>query len=432
VRKAYADSLARASERTTEDSQADARPLVLFVRSRYFSVASASLIILSTLLIGIETQVLSSLSDKGPGSEQLLHTLSATNYALTFMFAVEVATRMYVLRLVFFLKERIWNFFDIIILLLALAEVALEIVVRAFAGGDRTLFDSGGLARMLRLFRLTRLLRLVRTFRSLKPLRMLVHSIIFAGRSVIWALVLLLMIMYAFGVILTQAVAEHTEGGTRIDDEDLVWYYGDLYRSMLSLWMAVSGGINWKDLSAPLEATGNAHVMLFLLYIAFVYFFVLNVVTGVFCQNAIEGAQQDLDLSIEAHLREKQVYVDHLRLLFEEMNEEDGATIDGLTASALHMQLDRPKVQSWFKALDIDAKKTWKLFKILDASGSGTVSLDAFVEGCLQLKGSASRVDVESLKWEIRSASSRAEHAADRIATLLENIQPSLAARGMD
>ena len=89
------------------------------------------------------------------------------------------------------------------------------------------------------------------------------------------------MIVFAFGVILTQAVTEHTAGGTRIDDEDLVSYYGDLFRSMLSLWMAVSGGINWNVLTAPLEGTGNtAWMMLFLIYITFVYFFVLNVVTG--------------------------------------------------------------------------------------------------------------------------------------------------------
>merc|ERR1719382_611487 len=146
------------------------------------------------------------------------------------------------------------------------------------------------------------------------------------------------MIVFAFGVILTQAASDHTQGGTQIDDEGLVSYYGDLYRSMLSLWMAVSGGINWHELTAPLEETGNTTwMMLFLLYITFVYFFVLNVVTGVFCQNAIEGAQQDLDLTIETQLKEKQVYVDRLMLLLREMNISDGQT--GLTAADLEFQL---------------------------------------------------------------------------------------------
>ncbi|CAK0885313.1 unnamed protein product [Prorocentrum cordatum] len=211
VRKSLATSLAKSSDALA--SQEDRRPLTLFVTSRYFSLASASLIIMSTLLLGIETQVLSSLSYKGAGSEQLLNGLLAVNYALTSIFAVEVAMRIYVLRSGFFLKERVWNCFDVAILLLALVEIALDIGVRMFSGGGRNPFDNGGMAKMLRLFRLTRLLRLIRTFRQLKPLRMLVHSIIFAGRSVLWALLLLVMIIYVFAVILTQSVTERTYGG---------------------------------------------------------------------------------------------------------------------------------------------------------------------------------------------------------------------------
>jgi hypothetical protein len=328
-----------------------------------------------------------------------------------------MVARIYAYRLDFFVDERMWNFFDIVILFLALIEVALELSVLAFSGSRDSLFENGGTAKILRLFRLTRLLRLVRTFRQLKPLRMLVHSIICAGKSVFWALMLLFMIVYAFGVVLTQAVTEHTEGGKQVEDEDLVSFYGDLFRSMLSLWMAVSGGISWNELTAPLERTGNTMWMiLFLLYVVFVYFFILNVVTGVFVQNAFEGAQQDLELTIEAQLRDKHIYADRLELLFREMHRDPDAVSGGLSAAELQNQLIKPKVQSWFRALDIDAKQTWKLFKILDSDHSGRVSLEDFVQGCLQLRGPATRVDVESLKWEIRGANNRAEQTTEKVA----------------
>ncbi|CAK0835622.1 unnamed protein product [Prorocentrum cordatum] len=260
----------------------DVRFLHRLVKSRGFSIVIACLIILSTVMIGIETQMLSSLSSGGSSSDQLIHILSAINYALTLLFTVEIVARLYVFRLDFFVHERVWNIFDVLILLLALVEIALEFVVQALSGSKDDIFDSGGSAKVLRLFRLTRLLRLVRTFRQLKPLRLLLHSLYCAGKSVIWALLLLLVIVYSFGVILTQAVTEHTEGGTRVEDQNLLAYYGDLYRSMLSLWWAVSGGISWNELTVPLEATGNSlWVTLFLVYIAFVYFFILNVVTGV-------------------------------------------------------------------------------------------------------------------------------------------------------
>ncbi|CAK0807144.1 unnamed protein product, partial [Prorocentrum cordatum] len=416
-----AGSAARRTLGAVRDSTAsatiDTRPLVWFVKSRYFSMLFACLIIWSIVLVGIETQVLSSASYKGSGSEQVLDALSAANYILTLLFTVEMVARIYAYRLEFFVEERLWNFFDLVILVLAIIEVALELSVLAFSGHRAGFFENGGTAKLLRLFRLTRLLRLVRTFRQLKPLRMLVHSIACAGKSVFWALMLLFMIVYSFAIVLTQAVTEHTAGGEQIEDEDLVSYFGDLFRSMLSLWMAVSGGISWNELTAPLERTDNPMWMiLFLLYVVFVYFFILNVVTGVFVQNAFEGAQQDLDLTIEAQLRDKHMYADRLKLLFREMHRDPEAISTGLTAAELQNQLIKPKVQSWFKALDIDAKQTWKLFKILDADRTGRVSLEDFVHGCLQLRGPATRVDVESLKWEIRGANSRAEQTADKFA----------------
>jgi len=368
------------------------------------------------------------MSDQGSGSEQVLFVLSATNYVCTFLFTVEIMARLYAFRSDFFVYERIWNLCDVIILFLALVEVAMELIV------DRNpyLFDKGGTAKMLRILRLSRLLRLVRTFRHLKPLRMLVHSITYAAKSVFWAIMLLIMIVYAFGVILTQAVMEHTEGGTRFEDADLMLYYGDLYRSMLSLWMAVSGGISWIELTEPLERTGNSMwIMMFLVYIAFVYFFILNVVTGVCCQNAIEGAQQDLDLTIDAQLKEKEKHVHRLGLLFEEMNEGPDALGEGLTLDELHFQLSKPKVQSWFKALDVDAKQTWKLFKMIDSDNSGRVSLEEFVGGCLRLRGSATRVDVESLKWEIRRANDCVDQAAERIAGVAEDVRELRRAAGV-
>jgi voltage-gated sodium channel len=383
--------------------------VAMFVNSTSFTVALGSLIIISAILIGVETHVFSTISYQSSDSPAVKMVFSTLNYIVTFLFTVELGLRLYVYRIDFFVTERWWNCFDLIILLMALAEVALELVVM-FAGANQTLFDNGGTAKMMRLIRLTRLLRLVRTFRQLKPLRMLVRSIMAAGRSVFWALLLLIMIIFAFGVILTQAVTEHTAGGTRLDDEDLVSYYGDLYRSMVSLWMAVSGGISWIELTRPLERTGNSlWMVMFLVYILIVYFFILNVVTGVFCQNAIEGAAADLDLTLEAQIREKQIHVERLALLFHELNEGTEDRDMELSHDELQFLLAKPKVQSWFRSLDIDARETWKLFKIIDADDSGSVSIQEFVEGCLQLRGPATRVDVESLKWEIRQAEKRTE-----------------------
>jgi len=104
------------------------------------------------------------------------------------------------------------------------------------------------------------------------------------------------------------------------------------------------------------------------------------------------------------------------------MSEDPSVLSDGLTAAVLESQLSVPKVQSWFKALDVDAKQAWKLYKILDHDRSGHVSIEEFVEGCLRLRGQATRVDVESMKWEIRGSTKRAEQNAQRLTQLIENL----------
>ena len=113
-----------------------------------------------------------------------------------------------------------------------------------------------------------------------------------------------------------------------------------------------------------------------------------------------------MDTTLDAQLREKQMHADRLGGLFREMNE--GGDLAELTEEDLGKQLKKDKVKTWFRSLDIDANQTWKLFKIIDSDNSGRISLEEFVGGCLQLRGPATRVDVESLKWEIRRANNGA------------------------
>jgi uncharacterized membrane protein len=224
---------------------------------------------------------------------------------------------------------------------------------------------------------------------------------------VLWALVLLLLIIYTFAIVLTQAVTEHTVGqGFSVSaDDPILKYWGDLTRSMMSLWMAVTDGVNWSTISEPLANIdgGEVWVTILQVYIAFVFFAVLNVVTGVFCQNAVESAQQDLDTLIHAQLIAKERYVEHLSKLFQELDSRKNQRI---TPYTLIQGMDRPKVRSWFTALDVDTRNVWKLFKLLDPDGSGGVDIGEFVDGCLRLRGSATRIDLESLKWEIKAIKS--------------------------
>ena len=57
--------------------------------------------------------------------------------------------------------------------------------------------------------------------------------------------------------------------------------------------------------------------MLFTCYICFTYFAVLNVVTGVFCQNAIQVASENEDLLVLEQIKSRELLVQRIRKLFD-------------------------------------------------------------------------------------------------------------------
>merc|ERR1712203_110711 len=109
---------------------------------------------------------------------------------------------------------------------------------------------------------------------------------------------------------------------------------------MSTLFKVMSSGIDWHAVVIPLSEIGWLWVALFTLYVSFVHFALLNAVTGVFCQSAIEGAQYDKDLVVHELLANKQLYINSagalFRMIFDE-NLEDGtaaqATLEAFEAN---------------------------------------------------------------------------------------------------
>ncbi|CAE7194956.1 unnamed protein product, partial [Symbiodinium sp. CCMP2456] len=63
--------------------------------------------------------------------------------------------------------------------------------------------------------------------------------------------------------------------------------------SMLTLFLSITGGISWQDALAPLREISALAATAYLAYIIIAVFAILNVVTGVFCNMAIESARAD-------------------------------------------------------------------------------------------------------------------------------------------
>eukprot|EP00747_Dinoflagellata_sp_TGD_P085867 gnl/TRDRNA2_/TRDRNA2_163048_c0_seq1.p1 gnl/TRDRNA2_/TRDRNA2_163048_c0~~gnl/TRDRNA2_/TRDRNA2_163048_c0_seq1.p1 ORF type:complete len:317 (+),score=47.48 gnl/TRDRNA2_/TRDRNA2_163048_c0_seq1:2-952(+) len=283
--------------------------------------------------------------------------------------------------------------------------------------------------RMFRITRLLRVFRVVRVVRFIRALRTLVYSVLCTLKSLVWALLLLLILVYIFGLLFGQAAIERltliTEGedpiigaldpkvraafldrsvhcSLEIPEEDermrsacaLYSAWGSLSRSMYTLFETITGGLDWHDSVMALTDVGWPYVGVFTGYIAFAYFCVLNVVTGVFCQSAMESAQHDAELAIQSHIQHKKKYSERIRSLFSELD-TDGS--GALSVQEFKQHLNDPAVEACFATLDLDAADAWTLFQMLDTEDAGEIDIDQFVMGCLRIKGNAKSIDMAKL-----------------------------------
>merc|ERR1719478_1662254 len=118
--------------------------------------------------------------------------------------------------------------------------------------------------RLLRLFRLTRMARLMR---SVPELLTLIKGMAAATRSVFSTLVLLILLMYVFGIIFTS-----TFKGSECCDE----FFGSMGTSMLILFVQ---GTLLDDVTATMRVMledSQVMVWIFILYILMASFTVLN------------------------------------------------------------------------------------------------------------------------------------------------------------
>lgn len=284
-----------------------------------------------------------------------------------------------------------WNWLDVLVVVPAWVELAISLGAFDFGGGG-----SASQFRIVRIFKVTRLLQVVRSIRLvrfLSALRALVLSVVDTTRQLLWALILLGLVQYSFGIMFTDAVLDYQlEHG---EDRVLKQYFGTVYASVSTLFRAILGGIDWELAADALEAVGTVWVQLFHLYIAFCGFAVLNVMTGVFVNSAIKTRERDHETLIQ----NKQKFTDLVQKIWKKM---DTSGLGEITIIEFERMFDDEEMKAFFQSIEINAVDAWTLFDSLDVNGDHTISLEEFSERCIQLHGPARSVDLYALKKELR------------------------------
>jgi hypothetical protein len=199
-------------------------------------------------------------------------------------YTIELMLKLANHRLYFFCNEDMsWNIFDFVLVGQALQDEVIAMLLDGDGG-------SFAFARMLKLLKLGKVFRMLRALRFLKELRVMIQSIVGSAMSMLWSFVMMSLILYLFSLVfvsqLNDFLIEYVEDSPDGEDkyvEDARTFFGSVGLSMLTLFMSASGGVDWVEPYTVLQKPGDVFLpSLFLMYILFWTFAVMNILGGIF------------------------------------------------------------------------------------------------------------------------------------------------------
>jgi len=216
-------------------------------------------------------------------------------------------------------------------------------------------------------------------------------------------------ILYFFAICFLNGVTEYFRDGT--DDAEveasIVRMYGNVRSTMITLFMCISGGMDWQKAMDPLVIVHWVYGPIFIYYIFFMLFGVSNIVVGVFVSACTETSKGDRKLFVTSKLEALEAYKANVKGFFAAADADASGT---LSWEEFQEHLKNPRVMAYFTSLDLDVSNAHRLFRLLDTNNNDEVGVREFLDGCMRLKGEAKSIDVNMLVYEIRQMSRTLSH----------------------
>jgi len=366
--------------------------LYRIVHSVQFRALCIAAIAANTLYIGVAADHQVKNSYRRIEGVQQEPSWTTADLLFTVWFAVELLMRMAADKRAFLCGDEYkWNWFDGFLVLNSAVEIIWPISANL------------SFLRILRVFRVVRVVRVVRTVKALKSLRTMVFALLNSFVCLMWAFVMIVIIMFVFGIIFDNAVAgyfDYLDVNNEMDVANAMMvhtYFGTLYETMVSLFCAITSGNDWMVYAELLRLLdhGEFYFAIFAFYVAFCMVGMLNVVTGIFVDSAV--CTRTEDEVVECFKEDEKRTSEEVKRIFKEADKDNSGT---LSFQELARHLENPWVKAYFSGLDIDPSEAGIIFTLIDTDGSDSVSIDEFVDGTMKLKGHAKSIDVLSMMFD--------------------------------
>jgi len=399
-----------------------------WVNSRFFQAASCTFIVVDSLLMGTSTGLeLNANIDKYnlqlTGGHVTCTTcdifaIPETIFAVTF--TSELMMRIFASGCGFVTgPDKAWNLLDTVMVVASVTQLVL-LDFAAQMSWVRSI-------RMLRVVRALRMMRILRYVQAFRHLRLMTLALVHSAVKVMWAVLLIMVVTYLFSIIFLQGVSIYISEASFGDSQvpDLLEFFGSLQMAILTLFMSISGGVSWWDVVKPLMAIHTLYVVLFVAFVVVMLLAAMNIITGIFVNDALEVAQWDKDfVEMKEKERTKEI-LSSLRELFEEADLNQSGKI---TSREFQTFMNRGDVRAILSTLGLEVPDAEGFFEMLDVDHSGEIEIDEFVVGCMRFRGLAKTVDIETMVHEnkrilakVRKGTKELSRVVARAALLIED-----------
>lgn len=358
-------------------------------------VAIGFVILLNAVLMGIELD--SSDKEVTAIGDRLFWYVVEVIFAL--IFTAELCFRVYIHRFDHF--KHMMNIFDF--LLVALTILDTFILAPMSNGGSVRVV---GALRVIRMMRLVRLIRLLPRF---KELWLIVNGLAHSLKTLGWVSLLLMVTLYFFAIFATQQIGQNDEiYNEYFEKTGGVWdheiYFGTVPRSMFTLFQICTLD-NWSEnIARHVKKQQPGMEWLFVTFIIFTTFGLLNLVVGVIVENTLASAKVNETKMKKKREKDRMRILNHLREFFEQSDEDGSGT---LTIDEVQQAMKDPEAMNKLKLIDLPLEDPHEIFSLLDVDQSGELSIDEFISGCMRIKGNAKSKDLLAVQIAVDTLGSK-------------------------
>merc|ERR1712136_637344 len=96
--------------------------------------------------------------------------------------------------------------------------------------------------------------------------------------------------------------------------QEMKMFFGSLFMTMGTLFMVVSGGVDWWDVVKLLLEIHVVYGLVFLLFVVITVLALLNVINSIFVNDAMDTALKDIDLRMKHEADQTKFMVGFIRL----------------------------------------------------------------------------------------------------------------------